>query len=263
MKSFCELLSEIYFHELDTRERIFNRLQLNFAVYASAIAVLAYMARMIDYGSNCQVVTLFYVGLIFSIVLISISIYLSINSLTGFEYKVFPKAQEVIDYKKEITNYAQTLKEYNETNDLNTEIPDPESSTNQYTAKCLARCIDHNSKINEYRRKGVRRSVWFMILSAIPIVFAAFLFIGFDLDATSPHKLPQPTNVTTDSNPVISKMITSSISPENRTKEESGMTSKKQTPPPPPPPKEPELQVSTEDLKAPMPNKAQILNEKK
>lgn len=51
--------SELYFHELDTRDRIFARLQLNYAIYASAIAMLAYMARMVDYSTPCIYLSFF------------------------------------------------------------------------------------------------------------------------------------------------------------------------------------------------------------
>ena len=116
MKDAEEFLSEIYFYELETRDKIFNRLQLNFAIYTTVIAMLAYMARMIDYNSNCTILTLFYVGLVFGISLISISIYYSCISLSlsDLKYMLFPRATDIIDYRSKLDIRWKEIEKYND-----------------------------------------------------------------------------------------------------------------------------------------------------
>ena len=188
MKNIEDFLSEIYFNELESREKIFNRIQLNFVIYTTIIAILAYMARMIDYESNSVQLILFYLGLFFSIVLIIISIYFSVISLTGYRYELFSKATEVIEYKSKWEIKAKEFEKYNQDYNLSYEIPNPNIITNEFIVKRIAKCIDKNFAINEIRRKRIQKSIWFMSSASIPIIFSTALFVFYDLDTSSPRK---------------------------------------------------------------------------
>jgi len=265
-----DFLSDIYFHELESRERIFNRLQLNFAIYTTVIAFLAYMARMIDYESNCTILTLFYVGLVCGSGLIVRSIYLTVISLSGYKYLVFPRARELIEYRAKLETRAKELEKYNQDYGFSIDIPDPKSATNEFTAETIANCIDHNSAINEYRRQGVRKSIWYMVLASVPIIFSAALFIIFDLDTSSPRKnlLIEDRNLAAQVKKLdssISKLKTTNAETErNIMSNDQNNQSNKITPPPPPPaPQKPKPQFSMENFNEPMPDKTKILNESK
>lgn len=269
------MLSQRYYHELDSRDRIFSRLQLNFAIYASVIALLAYMLRMIDYSSSCVAITLFFVGLSAGAGLLAWSIYYTIAALTGHEYKTLPKSDELIRYEDELKKHAESLKEYNLKYKQKAEVPDPHAARSKYMSEAFSKCIDHNYAINEFRRQAVRKSIWSMVKASIPVILSAFLFVIYDLDASSPRKVSVSFN---EGNPLINAIDSvqrsiSVISTAALEKEGAAMSNEEDcpnnaqqphvTPPPPSEPKKPELQVSTEDFKAPLPNKAQILNEDK
>lgn len=277
MNDIKSTLSELYFHELDTRERIFSRLQLNFAIYASGIALLAYMARMVDFESSCVILTLFYVGLTASAVLLGISIHHTVVSLTGYRYMTLPKATEIVRYGIELRDRSESLKQYNQKYGQSVSVPDPDSSISDYISEAMSQCIDHNYSINEFRRQVNRKSIWFMILAAAPVIFSAALFVFFDLDASSARKV---TVAFAENHPLINSLnkiqksivTISDINNEQRgalnmtdeQKNQGSAPAVQQTPPPPPPePKKPDLQYSTEDFKAPMPDKAKLLNEGK
>ena len=267
------MLSRLYFHELESRDRIFGRLQLNFAIYASIIALLAYMVRMVDYGSSCVVLTIFFVSLSVAAVLLIWSVYLTIVALTGFKYKTFPKTSDLISYADAVEKHTEAMIAYNSEYNQNIEIPNPEKKLDRYIRKAYSKCIDHNYAINEFRRKAIRRSVWGMVLASIPFVISSIVFVFYDLDASSPRKVSTSFN---EGMPLVNAIesIHNGISNRPTTKQdkealvmsnnEAGQHEQNQNiPPPPPEPKEPEVQVSTEDLKEPLPNKAQILNEDK
>jgi len=269
------MLSQLYYHELESRDRIFGRLQLNFAIYASVIALLAYMVRMVDYSSSCVALTIFFIGLSIAVLLLIWSIYLTIVALTGFEYKTFPKTTDLISYADDVEKHAEAMKAYNSKYNQNIEIPDSEKKLDRYVSKAYSKCIDHNYAINEFRRKAIRKSVWGMVLASIPIVISSIAFVFYDLDASSPRKVSTSFN---EEMPLVNaiKSIHRGVSNLPTTKQnkealvmpnnESGQQSNEQTqivPPPPPEPKEPKLQVSTEDFKEPLPDKAKILNETK
>jgi hypothetical protein len=51
---------------------------------------------MVDFESSCVILTLFYVGLTASAVLLGISIHHTVVSLTGYRYMTLPKATEIV-----------------------------------------------------------------------------------------------------------------------------------------------------------------------
>jgi len=271
MKDVENSLADIYFYELESRERIFNRLQLHFAIYTAIVTIIAYMARMIDYDSNCTILTLFYVGLICGLGLLVKSINLTMISLSGYKYMVSPRASDIINYRNKLETWRKNLEKYNQEYGFSIDVPDPQSSTKEFTLEIIAKCIDHNTTINEYRRKGVRNSIWYMVLASIPIVFSAVLFVIFDLDTSSPRKnlLIEDRNLTAeikklDSSITKFKIINTEKEKPTMSNEQSNQGNKVHpTPPPPPAPQKPKPQFSLEDLKESLPDKAKFLNEGK
>ncbi len=270
-----DILSRLYYHELESRDKIFGRLQLNFAIYASIIALLAYMVRMIDYGSSCVVLTIFFVGLSIAVLPLGWSIYLTIAALTGLKYKTFPRANDLISYADEVDKHADDIQAYNSNYNQDIEVPDPEKKLDKYVCKAYANCIDHNYEINELRRKAIRNSLWGMVIASIPILISSFAFVFYDLDASSPRKVSASFN---EGTPLVNAIESinggiSNIPTKNQDKEALVMPNKNSgqkddeqkqiIPPPPPEPTEPELQVSIENFKEPLPDKAKMLNEDK
>lgn len=270
-----DFLSQLYFYELDARDKIFTRLQLNFAIYASVVALLAYMVRMIDYSALCVVLTLFFVGLVACVGFVARSVYYTFVALTGHEYKTLPKSTELIRYKQELQDLATSTIEYNRLYQQALEVPNSRALFKSQVCKYFADCIDCNYQINERRRQAIRKSIWAMILAAIPLMVSALLFIGFDLDASSPRKVAISFS---EGQPLVNALrgapeISSSFPFFNQKKDNSIMAEQQKQPesvpqpvkipPPPALPKEPSLQISTEDFKAPLPPNVQILNENK
>lgn len=269
------MLLKRYYHELDSRDKIFSRLQLNFAIYTSVIALLFYMIRTVDYSSSCVAITLFFVGLSSGAVLLVLSVFYTVTALTGYEYKTLPKTDELIRYEDELEQYVKSLKEYNLKYKQKIDIFQPIVVFNKYIRETLSKCVDHNYAVNEFRRQVVRKSIWKMVHAAIPMMFSALLFVVFDLDASSPRKVSASFN---EGSPLINVLDSVQISISNTStvaskkektampheKDDSNNAQQQNVPPPPPPePKRPELQVSTEDFKAPLLDREQILNESK
>ncbi|ELU8560054.1 hypothetical protein SD469_003604 [Vibrio cholerae] len=181
-------ISKVYFHELDAREHIFNRLQLNIALYASVFAVIAYMTRMIDYSGSESIITLFFVGILFSLYFLVRSAYLTYNSLTGMEYRLLPDPQELYQYRKDVRNHAKQLIAYNLKYGCKEAVPDVDEVCEDFLIKMMTKCSSFNANVNESRKLGIRRSLLFLVASSVPLLLSSILFIGFDLDASSPRK---------------------------------------------------------------------------
>ncbi|HAS6172571.1 TPA: hypothetical protein I7149_21515 [Vibrio vulnificus] len=253
-------ISKVYFHELDAREHIFNRLQLNFALYASVLAVIAYMTRMVDYNSQEAIVTLFYVCIFFSLIFLAKSAYLTYNSLTGMQYRLLPDPNELYEYRINVRDHAKAISDYNEKYGTSEVIPDVEQVCKDFLVKMMTRCTSYNAGVNELRKLGIRRSLLFLVLSAIPLLLSSVLFIGFDLDASSPRKDFQVHNselssqFSTLSANLLKQIESEKTDPKYIYSEVKIMCedkNKETPPPPPPPPIEPTWQLATESYSPP------------
>ncbi|WP_292992652.1 hypothetical protein [Nitrosomonas sp.] len=274
MSATKNILSDLYFHELSARDKVFNRLQLNYAIFTSEIALLAYMARMVDFSSSYVILVSFYMCLIISLIFLGIAAKWTWVALTGYKYATLPKSQEIIAYKENLRVYSDEIKKYNEISGENISVPDPNAKFDIYVYEIISFCTDRNYQINEDRRLIVRKSLLFVFYGAIPFVFAAILFIIFDLDASSPRKIAtsytegtpliNSIKITGASISEISKNVNQERIIEMSNEKEISVQSK--TPPPPPlpkPPQKPKPQYSTEDYKAPMPDKSKYIKEGK
>lgn len=274
MSNVRQTLSELYFDQLDVRDRIFNRLQFNYAIYTTAFAIIAYMFRMTDYSSSIGILILFYFFLFISMTLVIVSASLTWRSMTGYKYANMPKAKDIIKYGAELRKRSEELKEYNYKYNQNVSIPDPDIKLDEYIQEAMSDCIDINYSINEYRRVMVRKSLLYILYAAIPFGVSTVVFVACDLDVSSPRKIGASY---AEGSPLIDGLngVVKSISeiPKSLNKEvvkhmatENENKTPTTTPPPPLPPAEPEkpkLQYSTEDFKSPIPDKSKILNESK
>ncbi|HHF0512955.1 hypothetical protein [Vibrio alginolyticus] len=252
-------ISKVYFYELDAREHIFNRLQLNFALYASVLAVIAYMTRMIDYEGSILIISLFYIGIVFSLYFLVRSANLTYKSLTGMQYRLLPDPQELYKYKKEVSIHAKKIVDYNLKYGCNEPVPDVEEVCDDFLIKMMTKCSSFNANVNESRKLGVRRSLLFLVVSSLPLVLSSALFIGFDLDASSPRKdlLIRNSELSSQLTVLSEKLLAT----HSTNKPQSSYlypqvtimckNEKKEVPPPPPPPTEPKWQVANESYSPP------------
>lgn len=218
---------------------------------------------MLDYGSNCFVITLFISGILVALVLLITSIKNSSISWTDHEYKVLPKAKDLIEYRNAFIEYSKANEIEN--------TPDKEVAI--FIAESMAECIDYNKGVNDYRLQALRRSIWYLAASIIPIFASSVLFVTFDLDVSSPRKNMriedqnlaskiEALGVTVSQN-TPSIIITTgesimgnedppqktSVDPQPSTNQSTQKAPQVQKP------KKPALQISTEDYSAPLPKK--------
>lgn len=268
------LLKDIYFHELADRERIFTRLQLNFGIYVTTLTIMAYMARMVDYSSPCWAITLFYTGLFLALIPILLSVRFTLIAFTGYRYALFPSANLSVKYKIDLDNYCESLSDQKDGQESIQGKKKSEQMLDNYVLESISACIDKNLAINEQRRLVNRKALLQLLYAAIPLTISACLFVFFDLDASSPRKnaliedsrlrqsVTQSSDRLHDSISLLTKEI-SKMSYENNTQSSQQQPKPQPTPSAPIPPQRPPLQYSTEDYKAPLPDKSRLLNEGK
>ena len=184
-----QIYKDLYYHELDVREKITNRLQITFAFHATILTVLAYMARMIDYASLKFLLGIVYFSLFVSVGLLAKSIFETINAFWGNTYKSLATANEIESYRKKYLDYKDQLEDYKKNNpDQEIKEYSAETKINDYLYLEFSKCASHNFEVNDVRSKRIHKATKYLLLFCIPFLVASVCFTVFDMDASSPRK---------------------------------------------------------------------------
>ena len=170
------------------KDQITNKNQGSVAFYVTFCAIVAYMVRMVDYDSNIVAITLFYSALLFWFLFIGFAAFYTGKSISGHTYRGMPDATEWIKFKGLVQSDADAIKHYNATYNQNEPYINVEETVADEISDLMARCVDFNSDVNLIRQTGYTKSIGLLIKSIFPLLFSSALFVGFDMDASSPRK---------------------------------------------------------------------------
>ena len=184
-----EIYSDLYYHELEIREKITNRLQLTFAFHATSLTVLAYMIRMIDFDSPDYLLIIFYVCISIFVCLLGKSIFETVRAFWGNTYKALASANDIEDFRNSCFGHEEELKKYKKSYP-DQEIEDycPEEKINNYLYGEFSKCASHNSAINDLRSQRIHKATKYLLFAIVPFLIASFCFTVFDMDTSSPRK---------------------------------------------------------------------------
>ena len=184
-----EFYEKLYFHEMQNRDTLYTRVQINFALIFTGFSIVSYMLRMLDFSSNKELALVFSALAILSVTISSRGVFYLIKAFWGTEYKGVPDPVETDRYRVEVENHAESILQYNKDYPENKQ---PEVNVEAVLSKFLLEqvrdCATHNTYANEVRFTHVHNSVKWLLLAAIPFLSASVLFVAFDLDASSPRK---------------------------------------------------------------------------
>ena len=257
------LYETLYFYELERKDKITNRIQLNFALVVINYTAFSYMLRTLDYESRPQELALFLIFFTLSIFASSAAIYLLIKAYWHNPVHHIASAND-------IGAHIQNLKDYYKKSTL------PDSSINlnndieEYIANSYKEAATKNTLTNEKRNKDLYTSFKWLLIGALPLAIASLLFLVLDLDASSPRKnmLIEDKRLALE----LKSLTHLQCNPANAkpTTEPSPVTSQNDQQPAPAPsapaeaaekPKGPPLRMSMEDFKDKVPAGSQLLNE--
>lgn len=172
------LYEKLYFHELETREKILNRLQIPLAIIVSFVSFYGYVAKGIDLSNEFWNVIL-YVLLLLSLILFSLSLYNFIRAFFNHTYELIPTAVETEGYRKQLIEH---YKGYATSGQL------VEDAFDNYLYKYYAECATANTKINDKRSSFIHNcNKW--LVSNLPFLFLVFLIFSFcGVDKNSKEK---------------------------------------------------------------------------
>ncbi|MDO6687237.1 MULTISPECIES: hypothetical protein [unclassified Agarivorans] len=184
-----ELFEKTYFHEMEVREKLIGRVQLNFALLAAVLSFVSYMVRMVDFEQKTVVIITFFILISLIIILSFFCLKHLLKAFWGNEYKGMPSPIETDDFRDELLKHKGSIDEYN------TKYPDNlqevvviNDSMKTYLYEHYRDCATHNTIINDTRSSHIHHSFKWLLFLAIPFVLSSIVFISGNLDVSSPRK---------------------------------------------------------------------------
>jgi|GEM_PF-1103021 len=177
-RELFNLYEKLYFHELESREKILNRLQIPLAIIVSFVSFYGYIAKGIDFSTEPWNI-LIYVLIFVSISLFAITIYNFIRAFFNHTYELIPTAIETEGYRLELIDL---YKGYPTSAQL------VEDAFDAYLYRYYSECSTVNTKINDERASFVYNCNKYLV-SNLPFLFLIFLVFSFcGIDKNSREK---------------------------------------------------------------------------
>lgn len=192
-----DLYEKTYFHEMETKEKIINRIQVNFALLATGLATLIYMIRMVDHQQNEIIICFFYFFSFSCLITLTPCIKYLHKAFHGNTYQGMPLSKDIDQYRQEMIEYNQEIEKYNTENPKYKQRKvSIEDSVSNFVYEKFRDCSSHNTVINEERSSNIHQSIKWTSYSAIPFLLSSIFFIFGNLDSSSPKKETLTSNIT-------------------------------------------------------------------
>lgn len=214
-----DLYEKLYFHEIEVREKLGDRLQAPMAIIASLIGVVAFLIQNFEKDHGATSATTFLVLMALSAVVLLASIYFFVRSWYGNIYAFLPSAEATENYQKLLQD---TYSPYPEGSAL------AEKYLHEYICSYYISCATRNTQSNDKRALSLHRTNGTLIVATALVASSFLVFFLGDLNGA---KINRPTEVVIV-NPVNIKGIVMADQKNQQQKEVQ-----LPLPPPPPPPR--------------------------
>lgn len=172
----CEFYKELYYHELDFKEKITTKITFAFAIntFLSGIIIYIYNKMMGFIGTFMGgiSITLF----VFLLIIFTISIVLILRSLFGYTYSYLPPATQINKAYPVFEKYYEENKEYFETNKIDKHLV-IEDAYKKNISSLYFESADINRKENFKKSYRLRQYGWAIIAITI-FISINLIFIG-------------------------------------------------------------------------------------
>ncbi|AMO58431.1 hypothetical protein GZ77_19070 [Endozoicomonas montiporae] len=170
-QAVLDLYREQYSLEIGRKDAITSQCQTRFAIIVTEVSLLIYMFKTFALEANGYVLAGFVATGVITVILVCKAGVLLSSAYTGNEYSYLPLVSEIDAYRKELESV--------------------ESAGSQFIDHLLeeySACSGSNAKLNDKRLSLLNRSLNYIRYSAIAFALTGALFIGADLDSSSPRK---------------------------------------------------------------------------
>jgi len=168
-----ELYEKLYFHEVESRDKISARLQIPLAITLTILGVIANIVKGLSFNLSSLWCYLFWILFGLGVVLFIFAVTKFIRSFYGHSYQFLPTACDTEEYRLKLID---TYKDYENGEQLSRKY------FNEYLYKYYNECSSKNTKINDCRSEALHKCNTYLILCALPlaVAFLTFTFGGID-----------------------------------------------------------------------------------
>ncbi len=181
-KQVIELYEKLYFHEIETREKLNSRLQIPLTIIISIVGLLSFLLQNYEHKSysTAEIIFLISIAITFSI-LIS-AIFFFIRSWYNYTYSFLPTACETEEYRNKLIEMYQP---YSEDVDLASKY------FTEFLMRSYVECSSINTRNNDLRLLNLHKTNR-QIVYTVAIAFISFLafFLG-NLEKDQSTKISQ------------------------------------------------------------------------
>lgn len=190
---FLIVFEKMYLLENETKEKITIRVQIVFTLTLALIAVSSYILRMLDFSSSQTIAIATLSTTLVFLVLLGASSYFAVRAFWGNTFKQTPSASEIKGYYNALVQYNLDIDKFladpeNGDPENGDQKIDIDAELNSYLCDVFEDCATHNAQVNFSRSRMVHNSFKLLLLSLVPLGVSAIMFIGFDMDVSSPRK---------------------------------------------------------------------------
>jgi len=168
-----ELYQQMYFYELEAREKITSRLQLPLAILLAALSFFGLMIQGLDVATLARENVTFLTLLVVSFSAVAVAAGFFVRALWGHTYDFIPTPDVTEGYKEELIS---TYKEFDDCDDLVAKY------LKEYIYRYYSECASKNTHVNDTRSEALHKCNSCLVLAAIPLLATYLLFNLYNID---------------------------------------------------------------------------------
>ncbi|PXX94717.1 hypothetical protein [Halomonas sp. LBP4] len=167
-EELLKLYEKLYFHELDSRDKLTSRLQLSLAVLTGLVGALGYILMRLNLEAASPAAgAIFIVSYASAVVLVGSAGWHFIRALWNHSYERLPVATAIEDYRDEL---VETYKEFDDgAEDVSHHFQD-------FLGRYFRECAEKNAEVNKIRADRLHDSLSFVVYSIGPILISVLSF---------------------------------------------------------------------------------------
>jgi hypothetical protein len=197
-----KLYEKVYFHQMDVRDKLVSRAQINFAFIAGVLSIITYMLKVLDYEQESTHIFLFYTFVFITLAYSVVPLFHIIRAFWGNEYISIDNPKLIDEYRDQELIYIQQTVQYNKGNPCHQKTVDViDDDMEAYLYDMLRDASSLALTVNIKRSKHLHTSFKWIMFLTIPFVISGLLFIFGNLDVSSPRK----------ETPIVDKLLSANL----------------------------------------------------
>lgn len=167
IKEHLQMYKEMYYHELDMKEKINSRVSIPLGIITILVSATFCIIKVFYNIPKSSLKSVCFILLILYSISLIAAIISVIYSYYGYEYHYLPKPRQINNYIESIKNYYEdNYEEYFSQNDISKQDLILNDINNFFIDKYIT-TTEHNQKLNFKKLTGQRYTIFFIIITIL------------------------------------------------------------------------------------------------